>query len=136
MNHKRLWVSATIIACVILVLFAFTAPHTQDIPEDLISDTTISVPSVAIRDSYKKGVHTITGSVRTPNACATVSAEATPLEVASSTTGILIAITMSQDSGICLQRAEDVRFTATIPAPANLPITASVNGATASTTDL
>jgi len=137
MSQTRLWVAATIIACIILGWFAITAPHTKDVLEpSLFSTEKKSVPSVGLRDSYKKEVHTITGVVEVPNACTTVSAQSSLVDTASSTKGILVEVTLSEDSGICLQRVESIRFTTTLTAPANLPITTTVNGSEASTTDL
>lgn len=137
MSHKRLFIVATIIAGIILVGFVLSVPHTRDVPVELLSENvTPSVPSVTIRDSFKKGVHTITGSIEVPDACTTVSAQAMRAGDASSTESILVDIAMSEDSGICLERATVVRFETTIAAPAQLPIAATVNGAPATTTVL
>lgn len=137
MSHKRLFIVATIIAGIILAGFVLSVPHTRDVPAELSSENvTLGVPSVTVRDSFKKGVHTIAGSIEAPDACTTVSAQAMLMGDASSTESILVDIAMSEDSGICLERATTVRFGATIAAPAQLPITATVNGAPATTTVL
>lgn len=135
MSHKRLWVSAAIIAFVILIAFVLSVPHTRNVGEKfspLIE--TASVPSVTLHDSFKKGLHTISGSLVAPNACAPVSASATLAGNASSTQSILIAISLQTDSGVCLQMPTQMNFQTTISAPASLPIMATVNGSPASTT--
>jgi hypothetical protein len=43
---------------------------------------------------------------------------------------------MPSDSGICLQVPTRISFHTTVSAPANLPISATVNGSLASTTSL
>lgn len=135
MNPIRLWVSAAIIAFVVLVAFALSVPHTRDIrvKEPLPSATT-SVPAVTLRDAFKKGVHTISGSIEAPNACTLVSVSATLVGDASNAGSILVAISMPPDSGVCLQVPTRVRFQTTLAAPAYLPITVTVNGSSATAT--
>ncbi len=137
MNRTRLWISSAIIAIVILITFALSVPHTRDVEVNSVlspETETERAPSVTVRDSFKKGVHTISGSVKAPNACTPVSASATLVGNASSTQGILVTLAMQTDSGICLQVPTLIHFTTTISAPANLPITVTVNGSPASTT--
>ena len=135
MNPIRLWVSAAVIAFVVLIAFALSVPHTRDngVKAPLPSATT-SIPAVTLHDVFKKGVHTISGSIEAPNACTLVSALATLVGNASSTGSILVAISMPPDSGVCLQMPVRARFQATLAAPAYLPITVTVNGSTATTT--
>ncbi len=134
MNRMRLWASAAIIAAVILVAFAFSVPHTRDIPAQTLSEAPAGVPAVTLHDSFKKGVHTISGSVETPNACTEVSVSASLIGSASSTQGILVAISMPPDTGVCLQVPSYAKFETTLSAPASLPLSVTVNGMSASTT--
>ena len=136
MNHTRLWVVASILAFIIFAGFLLSAPHTRDIVEVSAPHATTSVPTVALHDSFKKGVHTITGAVSAPDACTAVTAQATPVGTASSTDSILVVVSMPLDSGICLKRSTSIHFSTTIAAPAGLPITATVNSAAATTTAL
>lgn len=137
MNHTRLWVVATIIGGIILVSFALSAPHAREVsPIAGPGDTTTSTPTVALHDAFRRGVHTITGSIEAPNPCTTVSVDAVPVGDASSTTGILVEVTLPQDSGVCLQIPSPLSFSTTITAPEGLPVSATVNGATATTTTL
>ena len=137
MNRMRLWVSAAIIAFIILVAFALSVPHTRDVKVDVELQTeTENVPSVVLRDSFKKGVHTISGSIEAPNACTSINASATLVGNVSSKESILVTISMPSDSGICLQVPTRISFQTTVSAPANLPISATVNGFLASTTSL
>lgn len=135
MNSTRLWISAAIIAFVILVTFVLSVPHTRNVGEKFIPPAEmVDVPSVALHDTFKKGVHTISGSIEAPNACAKASAYATLTGNASTTQGILVVISVHGDSGICLQLPTQISFQTTISAPASLQLTATVNGAPASMT--
>ena len=135
MNPVRLWVSAAIITFVVLIVFALSVPHTRDSRvEAPLSPATTSVPAVILRDVFKKGVHTISGSIEAPNACTFVSASATLVGNASSTENILVAISLSLDSGVCLQIPTRVSFQTTLVAPASLPIVVTVNGSPATMT--
>lgn len=132
MKRSRLWVSATIIASVILIAFALSVPHTRDIGVKTPAPSEENAPIiVTLHDAFKKGVHTITGSLETPNACASVSASARLTGDASSTQHILVEVSLQTDSGICLQVPTRANFKTTIPAPANLPFTVTVNGSEA-----
>lgn len=130
----RLWAAATIIALVVLITFVLSVPHTRDlgVKSELPSEMT-SVPIVTLHDVFKKGVHTITGSIEAPNACATVNAEASVISTASSTENILMAISMQTDTGVCLQLPTPIAFQTTISAPAHLPFIVTVNGAVSTT---
>lgn len=135
MSRMRLWISAAIIAFVVLIIFALSVPHTRDVGVNtVLSSETEIVPSVSLRDSFKKGIHTISGSVEAPNACASVSASASLVSDASNKESISVAISISPDSGICLQVPTRTNFQTTISAPAGLPISATVNEVLASVT--
>jgi len=134
MSHKRLWMSASIIAVVIIVGFVLSVPHTSEVPRTDLPETIVPVPTVTLHDSFKKSLHTITGSLMAPNACTTVTASATVIGSASSTQSILVSISMPEDTGVCLQLPTRITFSTTIVAPAQLPLTATVNGSVATTT--
>jgi hypothetical protein len=134
MSHKRLLIAATIIALIIIASFALSVPHTRDVPSaSSPAAEKQSVPEVALRDTYRKGVHTITGSIEVPNVCTSVSAEAS---VVGAGTSIAVNVSTVEDSGVCLERKSSFRFSTTLTAPAGLPVTATVNGVLATTTDL
>ena len=137
MSHMRLWTAATIIAFVIIAGFILSVPRARDIvkaPGLQTASTTVS--SVTLHDTFKKGIHTITGSVVAPNACSHFSAEATIARDTSSTQNIRVVITMSVGTGVCLQLPTQINFSTSISAPANLPLVATVNGSVATTTVL
>ncbi len=137
MSHQRLWVAATIIALFIIIGFVLSVPHTRDVAETQVTATASSdVPSVTLRDTFKKGVHTITGSLLAPNACTTVSAQSTLQGSASSTESILVEVSMSNDVGVCLQLPTEVSFQTSLSAPAGLPFTVMVNGSPATSSVL
>ena len=137
MRYSRLWVAASIIAIFIVTGFVLSVPHTRDVDKVLPPPSVApSVPAISLHDSYKKGQHTITGMIEARNACTAVTAEAALLGEASSTTGILVKLSLQEDSGICLQEPTQMNFTTTVSAPAHVPITATINGVTATTTDI
>ncbi len=135
MNSSRLWAAATIIAIIILASFIFLVPHTHEVPLTRSPETTTALmPEVRLSDSFKKGVHTITGTVRAPDACASITATATLAGNASSTERIVVALSMPDTTGVCLKRVAILPFTTSIEAPAHLPIDVSVNERVATTT--
>lgn len=125
----RLLVSSAIIVTVVLITFIISVPRTNDdaVTSTILSETK-SVPTIILNDSFKKGVHTISGFIEAPNACATVSTSATLTGNDSSEDGILVTILMQTDSEICLQIPTRISFQTTIEASNNLPISATVNG--------
>ncbi len=136
MSHMRLWTSAAIITVIIFVSFVLSVPHTRDLPRPQMQQEKIIeiVPTVTIHDVFKKGVHTITGSILAPTPCTSVTASAELVGTASSTDSILVIITMPKDTGVCLQEPARLNFSTTINASASLPIHATVNGMSATTT--
>jgi hypothetical protein len=134
--RMRLWVSAAIIAIIVLVTFMLSVPHTRDAQMEKAVVETAPVPAVTIRDVFKKGVHTLSGSLEVPNACTQVQVQATLLGEASSTQTIAVALTSDIDTGVCLQVPTKASFQTTLTAPAKLPIEVTVNGEVASTTAL
>lgn len=133
MKHTRLLSAATIIAIVVFISFVLSVPRTRTVVETAPRYTETVVPLVTLRDTFKKGSHTITGSIEAPNACTSVSAEASITGDATSTESILVAITMPVDEGVCLQLPTRTTFQTTLEAPAGLPLTVTVNGAMATT---
>lgn len=134
MNHARFWVATGIIAIVIAISFVFSVPHTEDVYVEPLQNAIQETPAITIRDSYRKGVHTITGSLVAPNACTKLSASSSLIGDASTTQRILVAVSYGADAGICLQLPTKTSFETQITAPPSLPIDATVNGAMASTT--
>lgn len=129
-GHQRLWVAATIIAVFVFVGFILSVPHTRDVGEVLSQQNgETEIPSVSLRDSFKKGLHTIIGSLQTPDACTVVTAEAS-----ADAGSIFVTLSTQRDAGVCLQVPTDVNFRATVSAPPGLPIVVTVNGAMATTT--
>lgn len=135
MTNRRIWLAAGIVLLVIGVGFVLSVPHTNDgsapRAQEVVATTT---PEVTVHDTYRKGVHTLTGSLIVPNPCTPVSTEASILGDASTTERIALAITLTEDEGVCLQIPQKVTFSTTVTADADLPIDVSVNGKTASTT--
>lgn len=132
MIHTRLWIAATIIAVIILASFVLSVPRAGDVPlPEKSEEATTTVPLVTLHDAYRKGTHTISGSVVAPNPCTSLDATATLQGTASTSQSILISFSMPKDTGVCVQQSVNLPFSVTIAAPADLPITATVNGAPA-----
>ncbi|MDP1707247.1 MAG: hypothetical protein Q8L30_01720 [bacterium] len=132
MNHMRLLVSSAIIVVAIVITFIISVPRTSDVEvTSMVLPETEIAPTVILRDSFKRGIHTISGSVEAPNVCALVSASAELIGDAQNEEGILVNISMQTDSEICLQIPANISFETTIEAPNNLPISATVNGSLA-----
>lgn len=129
-----MFIAAGIIAAALIVGFALSVPHTRDVPHTLSAEKTETAPpAVTLSDTYKKGVHTLSGSVLAPDACTQVSADAT-LTGASSTPAIALALTLPEDAGPCLMVPTPVPFSVTLEAPKDAPIVVTVNGVEATTT--
>lgn len=135
MSHRRLFTVAAIIAALIIAGFALSVPHAREVPSNSAEETpAATVPAVILRDSFKKGIHSLSGTVTAPDACASVSAEASATGDASSTSGIQISLTIPPDTGTCLMVATKIPFSVQVGAPADAPVTVLVNGVAASTT--
>lgn len=133
-SQMRLWAAAGIIAIVVGVGFFISVPRTQDVGLNAPVAETSVIPAVTVRDSYKKGVHTITGSLEAPNACTKISAESALTGDASTTQVIVVDIGIERSTGICLQLPRRMTFETKITAGASLPITVMVDGVLATTT--
>lgn len=137
MTHTRLWLAAGIIAIVIVLGFMLSVPHTtRDVVQKKVAAPLPAAPLVAIRDSYKKGTHTLLGTIQAPNACTTATTTATLEGDASTTQSIRLALTTTADPGVCLELPTPLKFSTTIAAPSGLPIIVTVNDVVASTTSL
>jgi hypothetical protein len=134
MNQMRLWAAAAIILLVVVIGFALSVPRTGDLALEPAPTEDPVIPAVTFTDSFRRSVHTISGSVVAPNACAIVSATASVTGEASTTQGILVALSLTTDEGVCLQLPTPTKFETTVTAPAALPITVTVNGVVATTT--
>ena len=131
---SRLSTAAAIIAGGILVLFVLSVPRTRELPLPTRQDEKASTPVVILHDVYKKGLHTLTGAVIAPDACATVLARATRTGTASTSPAIALMLTLREDAGICLSVPTRITFSTTLAAPNSLPLVVTVNGIEATTT--
>lgn len=135
MKLTRLSTAAIIIAGIILLLFVLSVPRAEGPAAPAPAQKSAAAPpTVTLSDSYKKGMHTISGSVVAPDACTSVSAAATLVGDAANPQGISLALTMPSSTGVCLQVPTRLSFSAAFAAPAALPIKVMVNGSAASTT--
>ena len=134
----RLWVVAVVIVILIAAWFALSVPHTRGVyaPVAMRMLATSTEPVVMLRDTYHKGVHTLSGTLEAPDACTFTTATATLVGASSSAESIALTILMPLDTGVCLQEAQQTTFSAMLTAPPGLPITTTVNGILASTSAL
>lgn len=137
MTHRRLLIAAAIIAIVLIVGFMLSVPHTRDVIRPSVTQSkTNAPPIVKLHDIFKKGTHTISGTIEAPDACTIVTADASLVGDASSTESVLITISVPKNTEVCLQLPTTETFSTTIIAPAHTPITATVNGSEANVTVL
>jgi len=135
MTHMRLWAAAAIIAVVVVVGFILSVPRARDDGRlSGMEKTSPIIPIVALSDTYKKGVHTITGEVNVQNVCSQVNAVASVVGDAANPEGITVAITVTGSDDVCLQLPTSLSFSTTISAPPDVPLTATINGSFATTT--
>lgn len=146
--NMKLTSAGLIIAAIIVLVFVFSVPRARDTEyeESAFPTTADTIPTVTLRDSYAKGEHTISGFLLLPNPCTalTATAELVGLSVATSSAGqggtasttgsIVVRITAPADTSVCLQIPTQTKFSASITAPRDLPISVLVNGEAASTT--
>lgn len=136
MFQTRLWAAAFIIAVVVVGGFFLSVPRAGEVRdlEPVAAVTAAAVPVVSVSDAYKKGVHTLSGSVTAPDACTSVSAEASVADASSTSPRILLELTMPEDTGMCLEVPTEVSFSTAVEAPSDAALEVRVNGAAASTT--
>ena len=131
MMYSRSRLAIGVLIGILAFSFFFSVPRTRDVIEQSLPVVAPEAPSVSVQDTFKKGSHTITGSVEAPNACATIHAEALYENAETPDARIHIVITMTPYEGTCLQLPTRMRFSVTVSAPAKLPIIATVNDAPA-----
>ncbi len=135
MLHRRLWLTASIIAIAVIGGFVLSVPHTREAGAPLrASEGQGGTPSVAFTDVFKKGVRTISGTVVAPDACSTLHAGSSLQGDASTTEKIIVSLDMPPSSGICLKVPTAVTFSTSLAASQALPLEIHINGALATTT--
>ncbi len=130
MFEKRLWVSALILVVVIVGGFALSVPRAQEVLEPAnTSQTTPVISMLALRDSFKNGVHTIKGRITVADVCTTITAD-----VSLQDGRIIVAVSTPEDVRVCLKIPTELPFTVSIKAPADAPLVATINGVPATVT--
>ncbi|MBU6321379.1 MAG: hypothetical protein KGI78_01070 [Patescibacteria group bacterium] len=134
-SNARLILVTAIIAAALVGGFFLLTPHAREVRVASPSPaaTASATPAITFKDAFKKGVHTFSGTVEAPDACASVSAAAS---VATSTDNprIILDLSMPATEGLCLELPTPVSFSTTFAASSSLPIEVRVNGALATTT--
>lgn len=131
--HTRLWVAALIIIVVVVGIFVLSVPRAREVASPTGSTTASAQLPITYHDSYKKGMHTITGTVMVPDACTTITADAS-LDTTSGSPRIELALSVPTDDQICLQVPTRLSFSVTVAASASTPIDVLLNGEMATST--
>lgn len=134
MHRTHLRAASVIIAFTVLLGFIISVPHTRDLPAPPRVSAPSAPPLVSLNDRYAKGVHTLSGTLTAPDACASVAAQALFEGASSSAPRITLNLTVPPSEDVCLMRAQPAAFSATVAAPKGTPVTVFVNGEAASTT--
>ncbi|HVW82753.1 MAG TPA: hypothetical protein VHC68_02295 [Candidatus Paceibacterota bacterium] len=138
-SGNRIYLIAGAIAAVLIAGFALSVPHLRDaaLPPASTAAAASATPVVYLHDAYKKGTHTISGKVLAADPCVAVTASASVLPGASSSTPatILVGLDMPPDTGICLAEPATTTFSVTASAGSDATLAASINGTDASTTE-
>jgi hypothetical protein len=129
----RIALSVFLASIILVAGFVFSIPHANkdnEIGPSVETKSLSILPTIFIHDTYKKGIHSITGSLAIPTPCMKATTEALVLPHEGSTTPQIIHIEISipEDAGPCLQLAATSTFSASLSADANVVIEASVNG--------
>lgn len=131
MSTRRLRILALIILGALIAGFVILVPRGKvQSPTADAASTTSGIPEVTLVDSFKKGTHTISGSIVVYNACVAVATEALVIEDGANPSGIQISITRAPSEGICLELPTRIPFEKKVKAPRGLALTALVDGKT------
>ncbi len=125
--NVRLVVS--IFICIVVItagIFFFATYEGAQVKEKVPTQAT-TTPAVTLKDSFKKGIHTITGTVTVPTPCTEIDANAA-VDSAQNPPVIQVNITTTASEGICLLRAENEAFTLKVTAPESATVVTSVDG--------
>lgn len=130
MRTMRIWSAAAVIALVLALGFILSVPRAHDVGSVATSAATPPPPFVSVRDSFKKGTHTIKVSVAAPDACTNVTGDAStkPGASAADPATILIALVMPKDEGICLEEPATTTLSFSVAAGADAAIVTTING--------
>jgi hypothetical protein len=130
MHNRRMYILSGGIALALILGFALSAPHLREVKLAATSGGQGTLPAVYLHDSYRKGLHTITGQVQVPDACTGVSASAD----AAASSSIVVSLTMPASEGTCLMLPATTTFSVSVAAAQGAELRATINGTDASTT--
>lgn len=133
----RIWIGVGVFLGVLIIAFAFFVFRITEGPVT----PTVSEPAVTIisdvrnvADTYKKGVHTVHGTVTVPTACTEIEANASVDSESSSTPVIRVDLSAESDTGTCLMLPTNKTFSVQATLTGSAPIAVYVNGVLATTT--
>jgi hypothetical protein len=140
MRRKRFAIAAGLIACLILAAFLAVILRVQMVQAPVApagpAAAATTTPVVALRDTYRRGVHTLSGALTLPDACIVPTATSTYTGTASTTGIIALDISYAPDQGVCLELPTQATFSTTVAAPEAAAVVTTVNGVIATTTPL
>lgn len=134
--NTRLALIALVIVLVLVCGFWLFTPRAPKVPTPAPARAAIAAsttPAVSLTDSYKKGVHTLSGSVMAPDACAQVTATAA-FATSTGSQEIDLELSLPATQGVCLEVPTEAAFKTTVAAPSGLPVVVELNGVIATTT--
>ena len=104
------------------IIFFATRIGTHE-SSDVLLEQESAPASVELSRSYAKGAYTFTGTRSMPTSCDSVVAEAVLTEQG----GIEVHVTETFADGMCLMRITPMKFSATVTAPEDAPVTVFIN---------
>jgi hypothetical protein len=128
MTPRRLRILALIILGTIIIGFVLFVPKGKVQSPSAQVPAADALPAVSLSDTFKKGTHTISGSLEVHNACVAVAAEASVINDGATPRGIAVAITRTPSEGICLELPTRITFQKKVVAPKDLPLSATIDG--------
>ena len=116
-----------VIILLVVVGVTFFAVRTgKESPPKFTNTKEVVIPTVTLKDSYKKGTHTYAGSLSVPTPCHTVSA--TIAVTPGTPDAVRIDVTAPPDEGMCVQLVTTKTFSLTAKAGSDATVGVYVNG--------
>lgn len=134
-RRPQFWVALLCVGIVLLAAYSISVERAREVavPAPKVAAEAPPVALDSYADSYRRGTHTVSGSVAVPTPCYVVTAAATT-DASSTPERIRVDISAPPDTGSCLMLPDTKPFSVTATAPADADISLYVNGALATTT--
>lgn len=128
----RFWVTTTLlITALILATLGAYLWYSYQSRQAQITEEAASAPAVTYRDSFKAGVHTISGTVVLRNRCERLEASAVA-DTEVDPPVVRVDLFIPEDTGICLELPTERAFSVSVEASDAAMVQVFVNGIPAS----